>query len=228
MPTIDSGRSSTSRIAAGEDVLRAAKHAHVKPVAAKLAAFAKTHAAYVKAEAVVEKARDALATQQRAVGEKDAVQDEVVDALASALAGDGFPRTNPFKPFGARAPSKLKVVAAVDEAEEAIALASKVGKHAAASKASRGVAAKLTAASRAVIAAAKPLDGLAKRLAAAQADRDALALPWEKAFSVLKRAARAAGDDGAPGLYEALFVRSAPKPAAKKAAAKKPAPAPTP
>ncbi len=47
--------------------------------------------------------------------------------------------------------------------------------------------------------------------------RDALAQAWETAFAGVKRAARAAEDDGAKGLYGVLFERAKAAPKRKKA-----------
>ena len=48
--------------------------------------------------------------------------------------------------------------------------------------------------------------------------RDALAQAWETAFAGVKRAARAAEDDGAKGLYGVLFERAKAAPKRKKKA----------
>lgn len=224
MPTIDSGNSPGQRLAAGDDVLRAAKLTHTKPVAGKLAAFRAAHKAYGAADGKVKAALAVVAKQQRLLGKRDGEQDELIDPLASRLAGDGFPRTNPFKAFGAPAPSALKDVEATVEAtagaDVVLTLCAKIAQHASTSKGTRATAKKLAAAAKGVIAAEKPLEKLGAKVTQAMADRDALARPWEKSFRVLQRSARAAEDDGAPDLYEALFVRHAPKAPANKKPAK--------
>lgn len=225
MASIDSGNSPGTRITAGDDVLRAAEQVTTAAVAKKLTAFRKRHGAYCAADKRVKQALARQTKQERLLGQKDAAQDGDVDVLATKLAGDGLPRTNPFKPFGAPAPSALKVTDAKDEAVILVDLSAKVQKRAGLSDASRAAAKKATGSARAVLAAAKPIPALAKKVRDAMAARETLAPGWEKAFAVLKRAARTAEDDGAPGLYEALFVRSAPKAPAKKKAAKQPAPA---
>ncbi len=46
--------------------------------------------------------------EEQRVGELDAEQDEAVDGLAGALAGDGEPRLAPFKSLGFEAPGAIK------------------------------------------------------------------------------------------------------------------------
>ena len=221
MESLNSGKSPGSRIDAGDDLHRAAAEIDTELVAKKLASFRARQAAYVAADKKVKAAVENEIAQERLLGAKDAVQDEDVDTLASKLAGDGLPRTNPFKPFGAPAPSVLKITDAVVEAETIVSLTAKIAKRRDLSKDSQAAATKACAAAKAVSVAAKPLPALRKKVVEAMAARESLAPGWEKAFSVLKRAARAAEDDGAPGIYEALFLRGAPKATGKKRAAKK-------
>lgn len=64
------------------------------------------------------------------------------------------------------------------------------------------------------------LPKLEKARTAAMSRRDAFAQAWETGFAGLKRGARATEDEGAKGLYAALFERkAAPKKTAKKPAA---------
>jgi hypothetical protein len=55
--------------------------------------------------------------------------------------------------------------------------------------------------------------------------RDALAQAWETAFAGVKRAARAAEDDGAKGLYGVRFERAKAAPMRKPKAPNAPTPA---
>jgi hypothetical protein len=50
------------------------------------------------------------------------------------------------------------------------------------------------------------------------AGRDALEQPWETALAALKRGAKAAENDGAKGIYSALFVRPSTKKTSKSSA----------
>ncbi len=129
MTTLQSGNSPGTRIAAGDSVLEAAKSTDTKAVAGRLAGFEKVHASYSAADTVVKKASEALQKQQAKVAEADVTQDEAVLDLANALPGDGLPRLNPFKPFGAPAPTKLQGLGYADEAKAVLALETAVLKH---------------------------------------------------------------------------------------------------
>jgi hypothetical protein len=222
MSTLQSGNSPGQRVAVGESVIAAAQALNVKPIGKRFAAFVKVQAAYAKADALVKKANEALQKQQAKVGEADVTQDEAVLALAVALPADGLPRVNPFKPLGAPAPAKLCVLGYGDEAKQVLALEKAVLKYKGISKASAAAARTAGKAALAVQGALADLPKLEKARATAIIQRDALAQGWETAFAGLKRAARAAADEGAPGLYEALFERKDPP--AKKAKGKKAAP----
>ncbi len=85
----------------------------------------------------------------------------------------------------------------------------------------------LTAAEKAAKAVTTALAAVAPALKAtdgARSRRDALVQPWETAFAALKRGARAAEDDGAKGLFAALFESTATvrKPTKKKPVAPPP------
>lgn len=85
---------------------------------------------------------------------------------------------------------------------------------------SKGSAAAAKAAGKAALTVQAELEAIPKleqARTAAITRRDALAQPWETAFAGLKRAARAAEDDGAKGLYGVLFERAKAAPKRKKA-----------
>src|SRR5262249_27689488 len=136
---------------------------------------------------------------------------------------DGLPRMNPFKPFGAPAPAALCKMGYGDEAEKLLELTKAVLKKKGLSSNSMAKARKAGAAAKKVLAEIKPIAKLAKTRASATSAREALEQAWETAFAALKRGARAAEDDGAKGLFAALFERTAAakaKTKAKKAAKK--------
>jgi hypothetical protein len=137
--------------------------------------------------------------------------------LAGALAGDGLPRANPFAPLGAPAPAALCRMGYAAEAEKVLDLQKAVLKRKDLSAATKAKAKKAGASAGKLIAAIKPLAALEKARANARSARDALDQAWETAFARLKRAARAADDDGADGLFAALFDRAPKAPAKKKA-----------
>jgi hypothetical protein len=219
MATIQSNNHPGSRIDVGDLVLERAKARDTKSVKARLAAFAAAHAAYAKAEREVRAAEESQLAQEGKAAEADVVQDAAVDALATAMAGDGAPRTAPFRPIGFGAPSDVKAMAYAKEAKECkriakAALAWKPG-----TAKTKSAAKKLAAAAAVVEKALSSAPAMRKKTSGALARRDALGQAWRTAFEKLKNAARTAEDDGAQGLFDALFhddARAAPK--AKKAA----------
>src|SRR5207248_5489670 len=92
----------------------------------------------------------------------------------------------------------------------------------------KSAAKKLAAAATAVKKALAPVDGLRKKKNAALTQRDALGQSWQTAFAKLKNATRTAEDDGAHGLFEAIFRDDAPAPAAKTKGKNAPVAAPAP
>jgi hypothetical protein len=221
--TLQSGNNPGPRIEAGDHLLDVAASlgaARTKPVAARLTTFTTQHTAYKKADEAVKTAEETVRKAQQDVAEKDVSQDAAMEGLASALAGEGFPRANPFKPLGFEAPATIKNKGYAAEAKEVQDLAGKVKAHKPALKASGKAADAALKAAKAVVAALQPVGKLIKARAAAISRRDALEQPWETAFAALKRGARAAEDEGAHGLFDALFGIDKPRPA-KKAKAKK-------
>jgi len=218
MESLQSGNSPGTRIAAGDSVLEAAKSTDTKPVAGRLAGFAKAHGAYSAADAVVKKTSDALQKQQVKVAEADVTQDEALVELANALPLDGLPRLNPFKPFGAPPPTKLQGMGYAEEAKAVLALETAVLKRKNLSKGSIDAVKAAGKAALRVQAELLPIPKLTKARVDAMTRRDALAQAWETAFAGVKRAARAAEDDGAKGLYGVLFERAKAAPKRKKKA----------
>lgn len=219
METLQSGNSPGTRIAAGNSVVEAAKSVETKPVAGRLAGFKKVHTSYSAADAGVKKTGEALQKQQAKVAEADVTQDGAVVDLAVALPADGLPRLNPFKPFGAPAPATLQGLGYAEEAKVVLALETAVLKHKNISKGSITAAKAAGKAARRVQAELKAIPKLEKARTDAMTRRDAQAQAWETAFAGLKRAARSAEDDGAKGLYGALFGRAKAAPKRNKKAA---------
>jgi hypothetical protein len=219
METLQSGNSPGTRIAAGDSVFDAAESVDTKPIAARLAGFKKVHEAYKTADGGVKKSGEALQKQQARVGEADVTQDGAVLDLAVALPADGLPRVNPFKTFGAPSTTALQGLGYAEEAKQILLLESAVLKRKGLSKGSIDAAKAAGQAARAVQSELAEIPKLEKARTSAMTRRDALAQAWETAFAGLKRAARAAEDDGAKGLYGALFGRAKAAPKAKKKAA---------
>jgi hypothetical protein len=178
MPTIRAGTSAGPRIQAGDTVIAASKTVSTKPVAKRFASFVKLHKAYKLADAKVEKATEALRKQQEKVGWLDSGQDGGVTELAGDLAGDGFPRLNPFASFGAPSPGALCKMGYGEEAKAILALEPAVLKHKGTSAASRKSAKKAGKLARQVIAALKGIPKLTARRTDAINGRDALEQAW--------------------------------------------------
>jgi hypothetical protein len=223
--TIQAGKSPGQRVAAGALVLDRAKTNDVTAVKKRLSAFAGVQREYVSAHEASRKAGEALMKQERVLGEGDAAQDVTVEVLASALVGDGAKRTKPFAACGGPSVSDLQSMPVRKEAELLKKLAARASKGTSDAKVKKAAAAAITAAD-AVLKASVPLAALTKARDQAQNQRDGIGPRWEKAFAVLKRGVKAAEDEGAAGLFEALFAVDAPT--KKKSAPSAPsAPGPT-
>jgi hypothetical protein len=184
-------------------------------------------------EAASKKAEAARAERDAAldvVGAADAALDTQVDVLANKLIGAGLgPRKNPFAPFGAPPPHKLKVLAYTTEVEEVVKLIAAIKKK----KPDKAVTAALATTAqladkskKALIALVTPQTQYVQALSA----RDALLVEWTRAFERLRVIAKAAWVD-APSTYAAVFAPpglEAARPARRKAKPVAPTPAPTP
>ncbi|WP_157068984.1 hypothetical protein [Sandaracinus amylolyticus] len=195
-------------------LLDRAKATPTTPVKKRLDAFAKLQRELSKAHAGAQKAIASHTAQERKVGEADDAQDAGVEALASALVGAGAPRAKPFQGYSDLTPAALAKLPQEKQARAVIALAGKCAKHPDARVKKAAAAAR--AAAEKVLAAIAPLTGLERAKASAIAARDAIGTRWEKAFSAVKRGAKSAEDDGAPGLHAALFEVEAPPRKKKK------------
>ena len=223
MGTLQAPSSPEVRKSVGDDVISASGSVDTKPVRSRFDAFKKIHATYSASQKKVDSAQSALRIRQALNGELDAALDDAVEALATALSGDGLPRQNPFKPFGNfLPPSKLCELGYGEEAKQVRALVKKVLARKGLSAKSVSAAKKADAAAMAVEAALAKVEPIQNSYDSSLRARDALVPAWEAAFAKLKRGVRAAEDDGAEGLFEALFKTTA-KPKKKE----KPAPTPT-
>ncbi len=215
----------TARLEGGDAVLTAAETADTKPIAAKLARFRKAHGALRAADEALGAAEEKLRAAQQKVAEADVDQDDRVDALANVLVSIGLPRVNPFKGLSPVVPSRMKVMGYGDEAAALVKLTAKVRKRKGLTPAVAAACKEAERAAKSVVDALAPIGKLEGAVTTARTRRDALTQPWETAFSVLKRGARSADDDGAAGLFDTLFRTTAEAPAPKKPRAKKTPPA---
>lgn len=224
------GKGLRERLDAGAAILAHAQVIDTSPVERRLQAFTTAHGKYVAAQTKVEAAEVELHTASAGVERCEQEVDAAVEALALALANDGHSRTKPFAALGVAAPSDLKNAATGDKVEVSrqLAAAAQVSRAAGrktceAARAIEEAAGKLEAALRAVV----PLESALGEL---RRQRETLGLSWNRALGVLRRDARSAEDEGAIGLYAALF--GAPAPAGRKTVQPAPpaasVPAPTP
>ena len=211
-----------ARRAVGQKVLAAAAVVDVKRVKARLAAFKKAHEAFVRAGDKVLAAEAVRDAAHAAVAAADVEQDAAIDALVLALVTAGAPRLSPLKGLTTYAPSDLKSLATAKEARELQKVVAAITKKGAPKS---GLRRPTKAAGDAAAAVVKAIASVVPRERLYQeslAERDALSQPWETALAYLKRAARVAEDDGATGLFAALFERSAEAPKKKPAKAAAP------
>lgn len=178
------------RLARGERAIEAAARDSGEHVAKRLAAFKAAHAKYIAADEKVSRASEALEEHQAKAGACDAAQDAAIETLASALAGDGFPRLDPFKPFGVVGPSALRSLGFEAEADEVLRLVAKLRNHPKVGATAEARADELENAARAVKAEVDALADHVKARNAALAQRDTVAQAWESALAALERARR--------------------------------------
>ena len=217
MATLRANPNPKSRRETGDDVLSRAKSAGAAAVKRQLTAFSTLHAAFLKADAAVARADLAARARQAKVAEADALHDARVEALARAAIGEGAPRTKPFGPWKGPTPSELREGGAEAGARASAKLAKTITSDRGAGPETKAAAARLDKAAQGVLAAQEPVAAALDKRRAAIAQREALEPAWEKAFAVLKRAARAADDDSGGGLFQALFQATrAPKRPSKK------------
>lgn len=202
----------------GQTVLAAARVVDTKPVKARLAAFVRAHQAYVTAADKVVAAEAVRDAAHAAVAEADVTQDAAIDALVLELVGAGAPRLSPLKGLSNIAPADLKKLGTQKEAKELLRVTAAIGKRAGLSPALKRSTKAAHDAATAVLKAAVSVVPREKLYQESLAARDALSQPWETALAYLKRAVRVAEDDGATGLFSALFQRTAEAPAKKKPA----------
>lgn len=209
MTTLQAVHNPSGRIETGNIVLNAAKSVASAPIAKPLKAFTSAHNAFAAADARVVRADESVRKQQEVVGMRDATQDLAVDALARQLIASGSPKANPFKPLGFAAPSTIQTMGYGAEAKEARRLASAVKRGKGMSKGALAAAALLDKTAKEVEAGIKELPRLLDARKAAIAVRDGAAQAWETTFAALKLGAAFADSQGAKGLHDALFVKTA-------------------
>lgn len=230
MATMQIGKSAGTRLMAGASILAAARAVDTRSVKEPLAAFERAHRAYETTQAKVDAADAQLRTALDRLHEYDTVQDEAVEVLARALVTDGQSRAKPFAAFGGPSPAALVRLPAADEAKTIHLIVAAIQRNKQVTKATLKAAQDLDKAALAVEHALLPIAKLEAAARDARQTRDAIGPTWDADLAVLKRAARAASDNGAPQLYTTLFERFN-RPASKNgksAPVAPPAPSPQP
>lgn len=225
MKTKNNGKHPAARLEIGSVVLSAAAGIDTVLITARLTAFATVHQSYSVAQRKVDAFEAKLRNAQVHLAQLDIEQDEAVEDLARLLIADGQPRVAPFSAFGVDSPSIIRKLPYGEEAKALHKLVAAVQLDKSVGRSTLAAARTAESAAQAVESALLALDTCLATLRDAREGRDAIAPMWEEALAALKRGARAAKDDGAPGLYAALFGNSVRSKKAKTVAAM---PAPTP
>jgi hypothetical protein len=165
------------------------------------------HRRYVAVQSKVDAIDTQIRVAQARVAANDATQEAAVEGLARALIFGGQDRRNPFAAFGADSPFALKKLAPGNTAKALHQLVAAVERQRPTTAATSDASQAAEKAARAVEAALGTLDELQQVSRRARQQRDAIGDTWDNGLAALKRGARAAVDDGAPGLYAALFGR---------------------
>lgn len=202
-----SAMSPAMRLDMGAAILLAAEVHTVQSIKRRFDAFTNAHRRYTTAQSRVAAVDARIRAAQASLAANDAAQDAAVEALARALIFGGHLRRNPFAVFGADSPCVLKDLAPGDEASAIHQLVAAVQRQSSPSAETARAIQAAEKAARAVEATLGMLLNLQATSRRARQRRDTIGDSWDKSLAALKRGARAAVDDGAPGLYAALFGR---------------------
>jgi hypothetical protein len=225
-----SGRGPATRLETGAAIVAAAGVVDTALIKARLSAFMLAHRAYAGAQDKVEAAEADLRAAQARLGRRNLEVDDAVEALALALANEGHSRLKPFAAFGAGTPSSVQHLTARDKPKAVHHLVANVQRAKTLSQKTRDAARAAEQAARNAEAAFLPIDHLEVSRRDLRRQRDTIGRRWDTALTALRRETRSAADDGAPGLYTALFgwAARAIRKNGKPAPAPEPAPPPTP
>jgi len=196
---------SNPRLKVGAAVLAGAQMVDTTLVKTRIAAVSEALTAYAEAERKVDEVAGRFDTEKLTLAQLGAEHDEAVEKLACCLAADGAPRLNPFAAYDAEGPAAIKSLPPERAARAIRALLAALERAAGHSDATRAAATRVEELTHQVDAALLPLQAIQDELRAARRMSDVAERRYDTALSALRRAARAAADDGAPGLYAALF-----------------------
>lgn len=195
----------TFRREVAEEVLGAAKLVDTSLVDDRLAEFAAVHEQYVTARAVVVEADRALAEAAEAIDAHETRQFDAVEAIFRSLIGAGRDHNNPFAAYGSPSWYAITRMGRRGAPEAVLKLARAVLRDESIPDAVRAAATEAEQGANAVQEAAQKLEPFEVELREARRLRSHLGKQWEQSLSRLRRAARYAEDEGAVGLYDALF-----------------------
>jgi hypothetical protein len=210
MATKKTGRGARTRLAFGAAILANARVVDTGRIGRRLTAFTTAHRNYAAAQKKLDGAEEALRAAGAQAARCEQEVDAAVEALALAMANDGHSRAKPFAALGAVTPSTVRNAAIGDKPDAVRQLA-----HAA--QQSRAAGRKTCDAARAAEQAADKLQAaliavgpLELTVTATRSQRDTQGQAWDRTLSILRRDVRSAEDEGAAGLYGALFGLRAP------------------
>jgi hypothetical protein len=193
------------RLRAAAAVLAGAEVAETTLVAGRLQSVTAAHREYREALRKVDEAAVRLEAERRGLAELDAVHDAAVEQLAISLVNEGLPRTNPFAAFDAEAPSVIKRLAPADAARAVRTLLTALSRRETLSPATLEAGRRVEQSTQRIEAALPGLHARQDELQAARHMSEVVGPRFDSALAALRRAARAAADDGAVDLYTALF-----------------------
>ncbi len=203
------------RVETGKKVLLAAGSVDTSPVAERLAGLVEQQTQYAAALQAVDEAQARVTAAGAELGESSLAVDGALDRLIAALVTDGAAYREPLAAYGT-SPSALKGAGQGEKAAvvtKFLAAVQRDGKRApAVRKAAAAVAEAVATYEERRLGMAAEEETLGERRAA----RDLAGDRWDEAFARLKRSVKVAEDDGAAGLYAALFGRAS-KPTSPRA-----------
>lgn len=205
---------SKSRVKIGAAVLHAAELVDTRLVAPRLQNLKDAYQAYLEAERTVDAAEARLDSEKLTLTELGAAHDDAVEGLARCLVNEGHSRTNPFDAFDVPSPSLIKRMPPAEAARAVRSLLATLERSGALSTPTREAGERVEQMTQLVEAALPPYQTRLDEVRAARRVSDVVGGTFDEAVAALRRAARAARDDGAPGLYAALFP-TPPRPSKK-------------
>ncbi len=205
MTTRKFNKGHAGRLRIGKVVLANANRVDTSLIEARLAAFAEQQTTYADAQNAVDDSLQRRNEHVAKLADLDAAQHTAVEKLALALANDGQPLSSPLAAFTSETRASLKTLPQAECAKAIHKLAAAVLRHESLSRGSRDAAGAAHVAARSLEDGLLKLAAIDDSLGERRHDRDAVGDRWDESLAALKRGARAAADEGAAGLYAALF-----------------------